>query len=160
MQWRLAALLGKSFPGERSGTGAGDAGLSAPARCSLSWGQRCYVNWLSYRKWGRSPGYEQAASRCHILARSHPGSVRHRRLWCSGIWWCTGCVCLNSWKPSSSSLISLIICRCLHVTEKMLICSSAQMLPTLQITSLWFQHHGNEIINQPKTVLGAFKQNF
>lgn len=26
---------------------------------ALSWGQRCYVNWLLFRKWGRSPSYEQ-----------------------------------------------------------------------------------------------------
>lgn len=39
---------------------------------ALSWGQRCYVNWLLFRKWGRSPSYEQSAPppscRCHTLA--------------------------------------------------------------------------------------------
>lgn len=78
------ALLGNSFPRRGSGAGAGDAGLSAPAWCSLSWGQRCYVNWLSYRN-------EVAPS---AVSRTPPDQR------------CTGCVCLevNSWTPSSNSL--------------------------------------------------------
>lgn len=43
-------------------------GLAAAAQCSLSWGQRCYVNWLLFGKWGRSPSYEQNAPHCHALA--------------------------------------------------------------------------------------------
>lgn len=77
------ALLGNSFPRQGSGAGAGDAGLSAPAWCSLSWGQRCYVNWLSYRN-------EVAPS----AGSRTPPDPR-----------CTGYVCLEvkSWTPSSNS---------------------------------------------------------
>lgn len=41
---------------------------SSCAQCSLSWRGRCYVNWLLFGKWGRSPSYEQNAPHCHALA--------------------------------------------------------------------------------------------
>lgn len=98
-------------------------GLAAAAQCSLSWGQRCYVNWLLFGKWGRSPSYEQNASHCHALApfqdvfhlhswfgfvvRTNPlNSWPH--LWFERSKWCTEwhllamspCRKINSWKMS------------------------------------------------------------
>lgn len=98
-------------------------GLAAAAQCSLSWGQRCYVNWLLFGKWGRSPSYEQNASHCHALApfqdvfhlhswfgfvvRTNPlNSWPH--LWFERSKWCTEwhllamspCIKINSWKMS------------------------------------------------------------
>lgn len=67
-------------------------GLAAAAQCSLSWGQRCYVNWLLFGKWGRSPSYEQNAPHCHALAPFQ--DVFHLRSWFGSAHWTNPS---NSW---------------------------------------------------------------
>lgn len=109
------------------------------AQCSLSWGQRCYVNWLLFGKWGRSPSYEQNAPHCHALAlfqdifhlHSWFGSVQRTnpfnswpRLWFQ---WSKRCIewhllalslCrkINSWK------MSLAECRFVDLWGWLLLC--------------------------------------
>lgn len=67
-------------------------GLAAAAQCFLSWGQRCYVNWLLFGKWGRSPSYEQNAPHCHSLALVQ--DVFHLHSWFCSVQWTNPC---NSW---------------------------------------------------------------
>lgn len=67
-------------------------GLAAAAQCSLSWGQRCYVNWLLFGKWGRSPSYEQNAPHCHALAPFQ--DVFHLHSWFGSVQWSNA---LSSW---------------------------------------------------------------
>lgn len=114
-------------------------GLAAAAHCSLSWGERCYVNWLLFGKWGRSPSYEQNAPHCHALApfqdvfhlHSWFGSVRWTNpldswphLWFEWSEWCiewhllamSPCRKINSWK------MSLPECRSVGMRGWLLLC--------------------------------------
>lgn len=123
----------------------------------------CYVNWLLFGKWGRSPSYEQNAPRRHALA--HFQDVFHLHSWFGSVqqakpldswphlifeWlhWCMEghllamslCRKINSWKMSFPECRfvdmwgwPLLLCVCTVVRGAWCVCVCVKCVP-LRVT--------------------------